>query len=304
MTKNSILSLIAIFFFKSFIFSQSVSQPFPNGASTDFANAPFGYAAFKNYFCNQIITKQELNAAGINGISTLKGIQFSAVSSGNDFIAPNQLIFLQHYGNSEQLFSDTNYLSNPKNPPPGFFKVLDGSITWPKRAFGSTNWEQINFTNDFVWNGFDNLLLTTVSNGISSTNIFAKFVASSSFYAEDRLCVGGGSSMPSKGTLLPAAILKRFVYLPGGTPTSTSPSISAPLGELFSIFPNPSNDLININFRQDLTIKNLQISDALGRVVETISGNTFRTSSLPNGIYHVAVTTEEGRFVKPFIVAH
>lgn len=86
-----------------------------------------------------------------------------------------------------------------------------------------------------------------------------------------------------------------------GTPTFLNPNEK---NTYFSILPNPATDVLNIQFRPSFVPQNMQITDALGRVVDTQINSTISIGHLPKGIYHVAVTSSEGRFVLPFVIAH
>jgi hypothetical protein len=70
----------------------------------------------------------------------------------------------------------------------------------------------------------------------------------------------------------------------------------------FSIYPNPVKNVLNI--QSEKAIANVQVSDMLGKsVMSQNNGGSVVVSTLPNGIYFVAITAEDGaigtkKFVK------
>lgn len=70
-----------------------------------------------------------------------------------------------------------------------------------------------------------------------------------------------------------------------------------------SVFPNPTNSIININCKN--TITSLELYDVQGRLLETsIENNTSTTidiSSKQNGIYFLKITSEKGSSVEKII---
>ena len=87
-----------------------------------------------------------------------------------------------------------------------------------------------------------------------------------------------------------------------GNPTSIELFNSK--NDFFSIQPNPASDLVNILFKSGFKPSGIQLFDALGRIIDGNSGSTINVRNLPNGMYHIAVTSREGRFTKAFVVAH
>ena len=77
---------------------------------------------------------------------------------------------------------------------------------------------------------------------------------------------------------------------------------------LISIFPNPSSNEFSINFNSEIRNCNVQIYDALGKLVlnETINGNskTIETNTFNNGIYHLQLSNEKSIISKKLVVTH
>jgi hypothetical protein len=222
-----------------------------------FGNAPFGYGSFSYYFSSQIITKQELNLAGINGKSVFSALQVRIAG----FISPNfipagntQFIFIRNIGSAEQFSGNTNPIPDPGNPPADFVKVFQGTKTWPHTTL---QFIQIDFQNSFVWDGNENIELVCINNGGGSKFGF-QFVGSSIAappYAVNRFLAGGGASLPATGTLSTAAYSKIIVFQPTGNQASnTSDDIgfaprineNTPAGEVFSLIKDPSATPLNL----------------------------------------------------------
>jgi hypothetical protein len=73
---------------------------------------------------------------------------------------------------------------------------------------------------------------------------------------------------------------------------------------VFNLYPNPANDVLNINSELE-EIKLLSIADLNGRIVKSLEVNQtssqINVSDLASGTYFVTITSEEGNTVKKFI---
>ena len=73
------------------------------------------------------------------------------------------------------------------------------------------------------------------------------------------------------------------------------------------IFPNPANNLIQINFNKEIgVLKKLSVSDITGRVVKNINLQidfySVDVKGLPNGLYFLIFEFDTGRVTKKFII--
>ncbi|MFN5415586.1 MAG: T9SS type A sorting domain-containing protein, partial [Flavobacteriia bacterium] len=78
--------------------------------------------------------------------------------------------------------------------------------------------------------------------------------------------------------------------------TSEIPEINT--GNLFSIFPNPSNSDFTIKFKKELTNGELIITNQIGEIVQSysnLSGNEIKIEkgALSTGIYFVSLKTDK-----------
>ena len=87
----------------------------------------------------------------------------------------------------------------------------------------------------------------------------------------------------------------------GSSPLSTNQVTNAD----FSVYPNPTNDILNIKFDKNTTeIKSAQISDLSGRIVleETLENQTINVKSLSIGTYILMVKDVDGKlFYQKFV---
>jgi hypothetical protein len=69
------------------------------------------------------------------------------------------------------------------------------------------------------------------------------------------------------------------------------------LSTMLSVYPNPANEFINVNFEGAGQVASIQIIDALGRtfasINPTLNKTTIATSNIPNGIYFVKATLKD-----------
>ena len=82
---------------------------------------------------------------------------------------------------------------------------------------------------------------------------------------------------------------------------------SAEAGTMFSMFPNPANDVLTISLKS--TNVNLEILDASGRMIESRRVNESERLQLDlndfaNGTYTVVISNSTSRTVKPLVIAH
>ena len=69
-----------------------------------------------------------------------------------------------------------------------------------------------------------------------------------------------------------------------------------------NIFPNPSNDLLNVYLSNKSEILFLYIYNAMGQLIAKEHSNTLDVSAFPNGVYILSVETNLGSFNKRVII--
>lgn len=77
----------------------------------------------------------------------------------------------------------------------------------------------------------------------------------------------------------------------------------------FTVFPNPSNDILNVVFANQVEVERLRVTNILGDVVMEQGGGAdqlfqLSTSQLIDGVYTVEIFTESGVASKRFVVKH
>jgi hypothetical protein len=74
--------------------------------------------------------------------------------------------------------------------------------------------------------------------------------------------------------------------------------------DYLKIYPNPAKSVLNIE--TTLKIERINIYDASGKMVKTWQsvGKNIDVSQLKNGIYHLEIFTDKGRFYEKFLVGN
>ncbi|MES2747367.1 MAG: T9SS type A sorting domain-containing protein [Bacteroidota bacterium] len=70
----------------------------------------------------------------------------------------------------------------------------------------------------------------------------------------------------------------------------------------FSVYPNPTSELLNIQLQQEMILQSANIYNALGQLVTQVTTTTIDVSSLAKGTYFVEVITNQGKATKSVIV--
>ncbi len=72
--------------------------------------------------------------------------------------------------------------------------------------------------------------------------------------------------------------------------------------ENFTLYPNPTSDVLNISSKNGLEMKEIKITDLSGRIVRTLNNaTTINVSDLSAGTYLIDITTKEGKASSKFI---
>ena len=95
------------------------------------------------------------------------------------------------------------------------------------------------------------------------------------------------------------------------TVQTTNVGIEDHLLNSISLYPNPANDVVNVQCTMNnVQLESVEVIDVYGKVVRTVVGannhspmsTRINVSGLANGMYFVRVTTDEGVATKPFVV--
>jgi hypothetical protein len=77
--------------------------------------------------------------------------------------------------------------------------------------------------------------------------------------------------------------------------------------DTFTLSPNPTRDLLNIEVPTEVTIQYIAIYHVLGQIVKTIAPSELRTSSsvdvstLKTGTYFIEINSNQGKTTKKFV---
>ena len=71
------------------------------------------------------------------------------------------------------------------------------------------------------------------------------------------------------------------------------------------LYPNPTNNILNYSFSNDIVLNSITISDVSGKRIfsnnSDLTANQINVSDLSSGIYFVTFSSEEGSFTKKFV---
>ena len=88
------------------------------------------------------------------------------------------------------------------------------------------------------------------------------------------------------------------------TVQTTDVGIVSYLENSITLFPNPANDVINVQSTM-FKVQSIEVIDVYGKLINTVNvvdnPTRINVSGLANGMYFVRVTTEEGVVTKNFI---
>ena len=100
----------------------------------------------------------------------------------------------------------------------------------------------------------------------------------------------------SEGSYLSADVWRNFTQINGVLSNNTFVKNS------FSIYPNPSNDIVKISLENNLQLEKVTFYNQLGQLIKTATTNVVSTSELAKGSYYVEVITTEGKATKQLII--
>ena len=79
-------------------------------------------------------------------------------------------------------------------------------------------------------------------------------------------------------------------------------SVGDNIADVASVYPNPTNDVLNVNIPSNIEIESATLVDVLGRDTGlTLSNGTINTSNLANGVYVLNVVTSAGTLVEKIV---
>jgi hypothetical protein len=122
--------------------------------------------------------------------------------------------------------------------------------------------------------------------------------------------------MNSKNTLINGDFVKSKanIYFDYNYPITTNEAktlfealsvVNPILENLITIYPNPVKDIVNINIKNNSTIKTIELYDIQGRLLQTQLVNNISSelnlSSRANGIYFIKINTDKGSKVEKLI---
>lgn len=182
-------------------------------------------------------------------------------------------------------------------------KPNTANVTISNSWFGTVGTDLISIRKDFYMNGIIQVAVTrTDGNNISGFGT----IGTLDFTIQDDIMLNrGGGDTSFVFEVLDVKLIdnsnielitnpRQSTMVIPTTPTNTQQNI---LDHQVQIFPNPVNDILNIQ-AEDLNIQNVKIISLTGQILMTEQVNNsnvnLNTSTLPSGIYLISITTDKG----------
>lgn len=70
----------------------------------------------------------------------------------------------------------------------------------------------------------------------------------------------------------------------------------------FSVYPNPTSDIVNITLNENLILEKVNIYNVLGQLIKTEKKNIIDVNSFSKGTYYFEIITDKGKATKAIIV--
>lgn len=70
----------------------------------------------------------------------------------------------------------------------------------------------------------------------------------------------------------------------------------------FSVFPNPVSDVINVQLKENVELKKINIYNSLGQFISSTTKTTIPTNNLSKGYYFIEIETNNGKASKSVII--
>lgn len=190
------------------------------------------------------------------------------------------------YVPSTRVLSGIQYLNN--NGTPGTFLIGLGPNNQTPLTLQDNTWYRIGFsyntvTGAVIWSGpgFENVFLTANFN-IGPFPIVSCEIVSGAPATNATSATIGYDNITFKAAATSELLSREQDFATAN----------------FSVYPNPANDIVNINAGSTL-VKSLQVTDMNGRVVKNVNVNnlsqtSLNISDLNTGLYLLSVFTNEG----------
>ena len=121
--------------------------------------------------------------------------------------------------------------------------------------------------------------------------------------AEVDFLISSGNATATPNSTSATMNFDNFVVRATATETLLSTQSNTITDNSFSIYPNPTSNVLNISNTNNFEIKNISVVDINGRVVKNQSGalTEINVSDLNTGVYFVTIETNEGKATKKFM---
>lgn len=278
-------------------------------ATTTSGNTPYG-TYYMDHRAQYIITQAELVAAGYTSANNIiRNLSFYATTASTQSMGS---FTIKISNTTSSSFSSTSYLtaSSPVT-------VYSGTFTAT-----ANNWSVHNFTTPFTYNGTSNLLVEICwDNSTYTTDTQVRYSATTAYRAlyKRQDAATTGICTTTTGTRSYNRPNMRFGFSNTTArmeqPELVSSNETEALAQ-FQIFPNPTNDVVNILYpvMEDGQNANIMVYNAMGQLVANINkgvsqkGNYIQTLNLTSemnlstGIYICTLQLGDSKISKRFII--
>ncbi|MBS1589309.1 MAG: T9SS type A sorting domain-containing protein [Bacteroidetes bacterium] len=184
-----------------------------------------------------------------------------------------------------------------------FIKTTNGGFTWtdvnPSHNYSVTQFAFLKESFGFaiVQNS---IILKTTNGGLTWVNDTFDYV--------NMFALPLNFTIANDSTLLLTALPGTFngdSYIYQYITKATELGINNPaLKSQFKIYPNPTNNIINLEYENSLKIQGIQLIDLSGKGIRTYSKSdrVLNVSGLPSGVYFLVIHTEQGSVYEKVIV--
>ncbi|MBS1776798.1 MAG: T9SS type A sorting domain-containing protein [Bacteroidetes bacterium] len=173
------------------------------------------------------------------------------------------------------------------------FKTTDGGTTWAETTIPPGNViSALWFTDENT--GYSNALGTIYKTTDGGASWNPQMMSPLNIVSDIQFSPSGNT-----GFLLAGNFLYKTTN-GGGTTTINNPALKSQ----FKIYPNPTNNIINLDYENSLKIQGIQLIDLSGKGIRTYSKSdrVLNVSGLSSGVYFLVIRTEQGSVYEKILI--
>lgn len=212
-------------------------------------------------------------------------------------------------GNCQGLPFDTCKVELPKKlyGVSGFYKYMMDASSSASQQHKYTSLNIVTYRKDGISGALVPLTTDTLSFGL--TDVYTNFYLPVSYPDSETKPDAVSVWFISGGLGMTTCVNDHYLYLDDielhYEPLSTSTGQVLPEGSL-KIYPNPAGESVQLEYKEALQVRSIQLADISGRVIRTYpAGSTvLDLGGVSPGLYFVSVEAAQGRMVQRIVVRH